>query len=296
MDITRASALAFVGGTLLLLVGHIFFPKNVPDFLQMGVPRKAMTILVVGADINYSVEDHSQLASPARADTIMLIQTQPAHERVVLLSIPRDSFVEMPNFGTRKINAAYSLGGLPLLQKVVESTIGVHIDRYFIVKPNAIARIVNKMGGVRVLVDRNMDYEDHWGNLHIHLKPGWQWLNGEQLQGYLRFRHDAMGDIRRIERQQGFLAELASGKFRPRSVLFIPRALRAITEVTQTNLKSRELVTAANFARMVPTGNLVQQILPGITDSTEDGQSIWRLDDEEMRAILKKYFLKHRET
>src|SRR4029079_567203 len=86
--------------------------------------------------------------------------------------------------------------------ETVDQFLGIRIDYYVLVKLGAMQQFVDKIGGVPVDVEKDMDYEDRWGHLFIHLKKGLQTLNGQQMEGYMRFRHDAESDYGRMRRQQ----------------------------------------------------------------------------------------------
>lgn len=294
MDKGKVAAGAFLAGTFVILAVHLAFPRWLPPFIKMGIPRSTQTILLVGSDISY--DGHTKLRSTGRSDTIMVIQVQPTQQKLQLLSIPRDTFIPIEGYGYQKINAAFALGGIDLLRKTVESLTGLTMDRYLIMRPDTVSRLIDKMGGVRVFVEKRMYYVDNWGGLKIDLQPGWQWLNGYKLQGYLRFRHEAMGDIARIGRQQDFLEEIASGQFRPRFLFLAPRALRALPGLAITNMRFREIFTVANFARMIPKENFAHHVVPGVAGPTPEGLSVWRADFTEMRKIIQQNFLHVRNT
>ena len=78
--------------------------------------------------------------------------------------------------------------------RTIEDTLGIRIDKYIMVHDEAVKKIVEALGGVDIYVEKNMHYNDYSGNLHINLTKGRHHLNADEVVGYLRFRHDAMGD------------------------------------------------------------------------------------------------------
>ena len=112
------------------------------------------------------------------------------------ISIPRDTRVEIPGHGTHKINAANAIGGPKLAEQVVQDLLGVPIDYYVDMTCSGLRGIVDLVGGVYIVVDENMHYTDRHQNLYINLKAGpqKQLLSGVQAEGYVRFRHDRIGD------------------------------------------------------------------------------------------------------
>ena len=110
------------------------------------------------------------------------------------MSIPRDTLAEIPGHGFDKINAAYSIGHEDLARQTVEKFTGVKIDYVVAVNYQGFIDVIDAFGGVDVVVDKAMNYDDRRGNLHIHFDPGTYHMTGEQALEYARFRHDAMGD------------------------------------------------------------------------------------------------------
>ena len=139
-------------------------------------------------------------------DTIILAHLDVDRRTATLVWIPRDTWVTVPGQGSMKINAAYSVGGAKMTQQVVSTLLGgIPIDATIALQPEGAAQIVDAMGGLNVNVDENMDYDDNYGQLHIHLKKGEQYLTGSQVVGYVRFRNDAESDFGRVRRQQQVL-------------------------------------------------------------------------------------------
>ncbi|MDP4708128.1 MAG: LCP family protein, partial [Cyanobium sp. MAG_237] len=123
-----------------------------------------------------------------------------------LTQVPRDTFVESAEFGVIKANALYAFGGMGVLKQELTSLLNAPVDRYVRVNLRAVEHLADAIGGVEVDVPKRMYYVDNAQNLYIDLYPGLQVLKGEQLEGFLRFRHDEMGDLGRMERQKLVLA------------------------------------------------------------------------------------------
>ena len=180
-------------------IGPIPEPKPTHEIL--GIDQ--LSVLIIGTD-EYLEYD------PGRSDTIIWAYLDFKNKKVDVLSIPRDMVVWLP---TRrpyfdKICHAYSYGGTDLVKRTVENFLGVRIDQVVKVDYNGFVRIIDTLGGVKIDVERDMNYDDNRGNLHIHIKKGLQLLDGRKSLDYVRFRHDKMGDLGRIERQQKFMAML----------------------------------------------------------------------------------------
>lgn len=193
---------------------NIFIPT--PEQL-FGKDRIQM--LVLGIDYNYTDSDQP-FSKNARSDTIFAVTLDFPTRSVSEVSVPRDMGVVLPNGSQDKINVAYALGGAREAQEVIGSFLGLpknergnYFDRYIVLRVNATRDLIDAVGGIDLNVMNSdalkgtgpngpLDYDDNWGHLHIHLKPGMQHLTGEQAVGYARFRHDWCSDPCRIMRQQ----------------------------------------------------------------------------------------------
>jgi LCP family protein required for cell wall assembly len=178
------------------------------------------TYLLVGSDsrAGLSKEERKKLstgnAGGGRTDTIMLLHTGSGPN--VLLSIPRDSIVDIPGHGTTKINAAYAFGGPPLLVETIEKSTGIRIDDYVEIGMGGVAGLVDAVGGIEVCPKQNM--KDKLAGLNI--KKGCQEVDGTTALAYARSRHaSATGDIDRVRRQREVVAAVGSKVLSPWSVL-----------------------------------------------------------------------------
>ncbi len=199
----------FLVYSLLLTAGVAFYIWKVnPEIIKFewnseeskldGI--KEFNILLAGQDAGFGGN---------RTDTIMVGHVSLKDKYANFISIPRDTRVRIPGHGIDKINAAYAYGGTDLLLKTVEGFLGADIDFYVVFRLDAAIKLIDAMGGVNIDVEKNLYYRDRAQNLYINLKKGRQHLDGEKAVQYARFRHDQMGDIGRIERQQKLLNALA---------------------------------------------------------------------------------------
>ncbi|ALX49956.1 LCP family protein [Lentibacillus amyloliquefaciens] len=159
-----------------------------------------ISILIMG------VEDYSTNGDNGRTDTMLVATFNPGDKRLKLLSLPRDTLVEIPERGTQeKINHAHAYGGKELAIKTVEQFLDIPIDYYAAVNFDAFTNIVNILGGIEV--DVPFDFEQRTiresGNEDLQFTEGPMELNGEEALAYARMRkQDPRGDIGRNERQQ----------------------------------------------------------------------------------------------
>ena len=148
-------------------------------------------------------------SEPKRTDAMMLASFDPEGNEVALVSMPRDTMVQIPGHkGYDKINAAYAYGGVMLAKQTVANLLRVPIHYYVLVDWRAFKESIDLIGGVDLYVDKDMYYEDPYADLVIDIKHGYQHLNGELAGQYVRFRKDELGDIGRVQRQQKFMLSL----------------------------------------------------------------------------------------
>jgi LCP family protein required for cell wall assembly len=164
-----------------------------------------------------------------------------------LTQVPRDTFVESADYGVLKANALYAFGGMGALKQELTTLLGAPVDRYVRVNLRAVEHLADALGGVEVDVPKRMYYVDNAQNLYIDLYPGRQVLKGEQLEGFLRFRHDELGDLGRMERQKLVLAEVFRKLAQPATLARLPELLKIAGADVKTDLSPVEmgqLVTA----------------------------------------------------
>jgi LCP family protein required for cell wall assembly len=232
-------------------------------------PRKLygkdnVRVLLVGLDYDYDEKDQ-ETSKQSRSDIIMALDLNLRDHRVAELSVPRDMVATMPDGSQAKINAAQSFGGINESKNVIASWLGISgFDRYIVLRIDTAKDIVNAIGGIDVDVQNAdalkksgpngpIDYDDHWGHLAIHLKPGRQHLNGEDAVAYARFRHDWCSDPCRIMRQQqlihAVIDKIERDKFN--TLTHIQSLLAVVRNDVETDISPREqLSTAVAYAHL----------------------------------------------
>jgi LCP family protein required for cell wall assembly len=188
---------------------------------------------MVGSDsrAGLSAEERKKLgtgnASGQRTDTIMLLHTGDGPN--LLMSIPRDSLVEVPGYGTTKINAAYAFGGAKLLTRTIELNTGIRVDEYVEIGLGGLAGVVDAVGGIEICP--TFDMKDPLANLDI--KKGCQEADGATALGYARSRHTdpRYGDITRVKHQREVVAAVGAEVFSPWTFLNPVRYWRLVNAV-----------------------------------------------------------------
>ncbi len=202
-------------------------------------------------------------ADELTTDTIILAHLDVGRRTATLVSIPRDTWLEVPGEGHAKINSAYAFGGAHATARVTSKLLGgVPIDAIVALQPEGAAAIVDAIGGLDVNVDEAMDYDDNSGGLHIHLKKGEQHLNGDEVAGYVRFRADPASDFGRVRRQQQVLKLMIDQVSEPRNWSKLPRILQLARKQINTTMSNRQLLSLLTIYRNVPDENVRSFTLP----------------------------------
>lgn len=181
----------------------------------------------------------------ARADTIMLLHL-PSSGAPVLLSIPRDSYVDIPGRNANKVNAAYSHGGPELLVDTVEQATGLRIDGYLEIGFGGFVEVVNTVGSVEMCLEEPVTDD----RTDLDLPAGCQELAGAEALNYVRMRYsDPRGDLGRVERQREFLGALSSKLATPGTIL-VPWRLNDVGTATGSALTIGEDTSMWETGRM----------------------------------------------
>ncbi|EGK86787.1 LytR family transcriptional regulator [Microcoleus vaginatus PCC 9802] len=226
-----------------------------------------------------------------RSDTILLFHLDPRDKSISLLSVPRDTKVEVPGMSFSKISEANATGGAALATQLVSSMLNnTKIERYVRVSSSAFRELVDLLGGVEVFVPRAMSYTDSAQKLKINLAKGWQTLNGEQAEQFARFRNDGLGDIGRIQRQQSLIQAIRDRLASPSVLVRLPQIVRLMQKYVDTNLNYEEILTLANFGLQLERENFKMVMLPG-SSSPEQGdlRSYWIVDVVGLDRIIAQY-------
>ncbi len=197
------------------------------------------------------------------SDTVVFAHLDVDRHTATLVSVPRDAWVAIPGHGHGKINAAIGYGGPRLTGRIVSQLFDAPVDATIAVAPAGAKQLVDALGGLNVDVERDMDYDDNAGNLHIHLKRGEQYLTGGQVLEYLRFRHDAESDWGRVRRQQHVLKDLLDTLSQPQNWTKVPHLLDLARNDVQTTLTQEQLFALLQAYRGVADEDVRTLTAPG---------------------------------
>jgi LCP family protein required for cell wall assembly len=225
----------------------------------------------------------------ARSDTMIVISYNKINQKIALLSIPRDTRVEIPGYGVDKINAAAAKKeGTALAMRTVSNLLGIPIHHYVKVTFKGAERIIDILGGVTVNVPPGMDYEDPVQDLYIHLKPGLQVLNGKDAVKFARFRSGYPDqDLGRIRAQQqlikAFIDKLTSPKMIPKALTIAD----AMSKCIKTNLDSSDIAHYAMNIKDIKMENISFHTLPG-NDGYINKISYFLHDETKLKEMMEQ--------
>ncbi len=264
--------------------------RQKPEFLLPFMPRR-QNVLLLGVDSNGSDTDPW---TGTRSDTIVLLNIDPQSRSVNAISIPRDSKVYLSGeHGVQKINAAHALGGVELTKRTVEEALGVRVDKYIVVSDAAVRKLVDAVDGVPIYVEKRMNYDDFSGGLHVHLNKGLHVLDGRNAVAYLRFRHDALGDIGRTQRQQWFLRGLLEKIQTPQAIPKIPEMINIASTYVKTDLSLYEMSQYAALAKSFDINKIEVATLPGAPNK-KGSTSYWILNPEKTQEVVDRLIYRDR--
>jgi len=260
-----------------------------PDLQLPAKSQHTANILLVGADSDYSETLPVALKNThGRSDALMVLRVDFDNSKINVLSIPRDTAVFIPSYDNKvhKINAAHAFGGPTLTRQTIENAFGIHIDYYLSLNFEAFQKVVDAIGGVDLNVGPlPLNYDDNWGKLHIHLKPGMQHLTGYTAMGYVRIRHSD-DDLHRAERQHEFIEAMRTKIMSRDTFGKLPNALNQVTQNIDSDLTTAQQLTLVNFARNVPKANVHVETLP----STEGRSFVFAKVAESEKMISRLFF------
>ncbi len=310
--------------------GHIWDPaESEPNGPTGPCVDDVCNYLILGSDSREGLSREEQtrfgtddeIGGKNRADTIMLVHSDPARDKAVILSFPRDLWVDIPGHGEDKINAAFEGGveggGPALVAETIHKLTGLRINHFVYVDLAGFQDIVETLDGVEMCIPAENVNTPDWvegpsGDVYygeggyiadpftgLYVKPGCQVLHGDQALAYVRTRHlqcDEIPDFARINRQQEFLRAVINRLLEPAELLKAPTLVRPVLaslrrdpKLTPADLvylvgQMQGMTTGAADFRSVP-GTVEEQVVPWSTVPL----SVVRMDPaaEELFAALR---------
>ncbi len=286
------SSVFIMAGLAGILLGYlatlILKPGLLPPLLRFGSLHEPMNVLFMGTDVVYSENSRKKKgdkeAFNGRSDTLMLAHLDPYRNTAGILSIPRDTQVSIPGYGVQKINAANAYGGPQLTLNTVGAFLELPVDHYVVLNLRGLVELVDELGGITVEIPKRMRYMDWTAKLKIDLEPGYHTLTGNQAMGFVRFRHDALGDIGRVQRQQIFVRAVLDKAIKPGSWSHLPKLIEIADRHIKSDMNIGDLIGIAAFIRAVPKENQFLAMLPGTFSGTGD----WLVERSDIHRMVAR--------
>ncbi|MGK0555089.1 LCP family protein [Macrococcus capreoli] len=249
-----------------------------------GVNNKdgKLNVLILGQDRNVD--------GSSRTDSIMIAQYNYLTKKMKIVSVMRDIYAEIPGYRNYKINTAYTLGGPELLRKTIKKNLDLDIDHYAIIDFKGFSAMVDEISpdGVPINVEKDMS-----ARIGVSLKKGWHNLNGKELLGYARFRHDEEADFGRVRRQQQVIKALKKEMISLSVLMKTPKLAGIARGYVNTDMTNNEIFrTGTSFVirgnkdpdtLTVPVKNSYTQA------SYPEAGAVLEIDKEQNKQAIKKF-------
>lgn len=285
------AVVAIAGVTVYAYLSMVHTPVVTPVVKSTERPAETLknkvNILLLGVDDR---DPENPYDTARRSDTIMVASIDPENGTISLLSLPRDTKVNIPGRnGYDKLNHAYAYGGAELARNTVQQFLHLPIHYYVVIDWQAFINVIDILGGVDLYVEHDMHYHDPYADLTINITKGYQHLDGEMAGQYVRFRSDELGDIGRVQRQQRFMKALAQETMQVGTILKLPALVNTLNQYVETDMPMMTMVKVANSLKSFDLNNFTAEMLPG-NFATLDGLSYWVPDTEQVSQIIEKMF------
>jgi LCP family protein required for cell wall assembly len=244
---------------------------------------KELTIMVVGNDSRD--DDYDQ----GRSDTLMVAHYDGKTKQPKLISIMRDSYVNIPDHGLDKINAAYAYGGAQLTKEVLNTSFGLPINYYLVMDFKEFSDIIDELypKGVTIEAEKDINLDG------VDIKKGKQTLHGNSLLQYARFRMDEEGDFGRIRRQQQVMDALINQSKDLIPVWELPQVAGKIVGKIDTNVPTSLLIDLAKdflSGKVKPLKSLSVPVEDSwdFNDDTPSG-SVLQIDEQKNTEAIQTF-------
>jgi LCP family protein required for cell wall assembly len=226
--------------------------------MQLLLWQPPQDVLILGTDSSGVLTD-------------VMATLHPTQKGLHLMQIPRDTYINSPIHGEIKANALFALGGIEETETELSNLLGRPLQHHILISLSAIRKMGDAVGGLELNVPKAMYYNDSSQNLSIALEPGLQTLKGKDLEGFIRFRHDELGDIGRMERQKLVIRALLKKLATPEILAQLPQLISVVGSDIKTDLNPIQMVSLATAVAGKP---LISARLPG-TPGYHNNISYW---------------------
>lgn len=240
-----------------------------------------LNILIIGTD--------SRGEDRGRSDSLMVAHYDQKRKRPKLISIMRDSYVDIPGYGKDKINAAYSYGGIELVRKTLKENFDLPIEYYVTIDFDHFKEAIDNLfpKGVTIDAEKDLDLDQ------VFIKAGKQKMDGNTLLQYSRFREDEEGDFGRIRRQQQVLSAISQQVTNVTSLSKLPKTTGKLLGYVDTNLSESTILSVGKDFALGDTKKIETLAVPidktwEFNNDTPSG-SVLELDTEANAKAIQTF-------
>ncbi|MBO1305362.1 LCP family protein [Enterococcus sp. 669A] len=240
-----------------------------------------LNVLIIGSD--------SRGEDRGRSDSLMVAHYDQSKKTPKLISIMRDSYVDIPGYGMDKINAAYSYGGIELVRKTLEENFNLPIQYYVVIDFDHFKDAVDTLfpKGVTINAEKDLDLDG------VFIEKGKQKMDGNTLLQYARFRKDEEGDFGRVRRQQQVMQAIAEQVTNVTSLTKLPKTTGKLLGYVETNVPENTMLSVGKDFALGKTESIESLSVPvdgswQFNDYTESG-SVIELDTQQNTEAIEQF-------
>lgn len=280
------SAILFVGFTVYNAGSRVY--NEFADLYQGYTDRRTSrlgsadpkfdgytNILILGVDDGERQE----------ADTILLLSFSNETGKSRIISIPRDTWITS-NTNSGRLGRLYGFNGASALVREISKLLGISIHQYIVIDMSTFTELIDILGGLDIYVEENMDYDDEESGLSIHIGQGYQHLSGDEVQKYLRYRGEKLGDVGRVQRQQKFIKALYAKVLQLDTIPKLPAIADLFRNRMETSAEIFDSAHLANVLRKMSSDPPTTLMLPGY----ENVDGAWVPNTVELEARMSELF------
>ena len=255
--------------------------QTIPFNGEEAPDQNDLNILIIGTD--------SRGEDRGRSDSLMVAHYDQKRKQPKLISIMRDSYVDIPGYGKDKINAAYSYGGIELVRKTLKENFDLPIEYYVTIDFDHFKEAIDNLfpKGVTIDAEKDLDLDQ------VFIKAGKQKMDGNTLLQYSRFREDEEGDFGRIRRQQQVLSAISQQVTNVTSLSKLPKTTGKLLGYVDTNLSESTILSVGKDFALGDTKKIETLAVPidktwEFNNDTPSG-SVLELDTEENAKAIQTF-------
>ena len=240
-----------------------------------------MNILAVGID------DGGDGMGP-RADAVMVISLEQKTGKIRTISIPRGTLITVNGSEPEQVKMIYEREGIGKTLKAVRGLLGVTVHQYVVLDKSALRELVDAVGGVDLYVETKMDYEDPEAGLYIHIPQGYQHMDGDTAQKFLRYRSGDLGDIGRVQRQHRFIRAMYDKVLHIDTLAKLPDIAKILQERVNTSVEVWDTAELANMLKSLSAEEPEAMMLPG--QPMAGDETAWLPDGAKIKEKMAELF------